>query len=142
MSIKADKVYMVLKRESNVTFDAYINIGMEFGMSEIVSGTFVSYHSYDESEMIYALFDIDDGRKTSVWMHYFRTLGTKMYYMEPGDRVTLRCLGYNFRIQHTAWQVIAIPMRLRFFEPSVRGGCLCSGAAVLRSRHQGSGRCV
>jgi hypothetical protein len=56
--------------------------------------------------------DLDDGRKTCVYQHYFKPYGNKAMLLQPGDRLTLRKKGYSQKLQHTSWEVKALPIRI------------------------------
>ena len=102
------------KRKRSIGFvddlDSYYDAPEDFEELETVSGTFIGFIKDGDRE--YALVDLDDGRKTRVYQHYFKPYGVKALLLQPGDRLTLRKKGYSQKLQHTSWEVKALPIRI------------------------------
>ena len=98
-------------RQSN-SFSDYTRDDHSFYKGEIVSGTFVKFNKCGHYNKVYALFDLDDGRKTRVDVKYFKRMKGREAMFLPGDRVTLQSRIYSTKHDQPSWFVRQTPMRL------------------------------
>ena len=98
-------------RQSN-SFSDYTRDDHSFYKGEIVSGTFVKFNKCGHYNKVYALFDLDDGRKTRVDVKYFKRMKGREAMFLPGDSVTIQFCSYSTKHEQPSWFVRKTPMRL------------------------------
>ena len=98
-------------RQSN-SFSDYTRDDHSFYKGEIVSGTFVKFNKCGHYNKVYALFDLDDGRKTRVDVKYFKRMKGREAKFLPGDSVTIQFCSYSTKHEQPSWFVRKTPMRL------------------------------
>jgi hypothetical protein len=98
-------------RQSN-SFSDYTRDDHSFYKGEIVSGTFVKFNKCGHYNKVYALFDLDDGRKTRVDVKYFKRMKGREAMFLPGDSVTIQFCSYSTKHDQPSWFVRKTPMRL------------------------------
>ena len=98
-------------RQSN-SFSDYTRDDHSFYKGEIVSGTFVKFNKCGHYNKVYALFDLDDGRKTRVDVKYFKRMKGREAMFLTGDSVTIKFCYYSTKHEQPSWFVRNTPMRM------------------------------
>ena len=60
---------------------------------------------------VYALFDLEDGRKTRVDVKYLNFLNGREAMLMPGDKVTMTANDYSTRLNQPSWKIESTPRR-------------------------------
>ena len=60
---------------------------------------------------VYALFDLEDGRKTRVDVKYLNFLNGREAMLMPGDKVTMTANDYSTRLNQPSWKIESTPHR-------------------------------
>ena len=95
----------------------YFDKDGDFEKNEYVSGRFRGFYIYYGSKRVYALVDLDDGRKIRVGMHYLRKFGLEIYRLKDGELISLQKIDFDHKVSCTIWKVTAVPFRY-FLEPA------------------------
>jgi hypothetical protein len=98
--------------QNSLYAEEYTRDDYSFYIGEIVSGTFVKFDKCGHYNKVYALFDLDDGRRTRVDVKYFKRMKGREAMFLPGDRVTLQSRIYSTKHDQPSWFVRQTPMRL------------------------------
>ena len=98
--------------QNSLYAEEYTRDDYSFYIGEIVSGTFVKFDKCGHYNKVYALFDLDDGRKTRVDVKYFKRMKGREAMFLLGDRVTLQSRIYSTKHDQPSWFVRQTPMRL------------------------------
>ena len=106
-SLRGGGILRTSESQSEYTRDDH-----SFYIGEIVRGTFVRFGKCGHYKKVYALFDLDDGRKTRVDIKYFKELEGREALFQPGDRVTLQSCLYSTKHDQPSWFIIETPRRL------------------------------
>ena len=87
----------------------YTRYDHSFVPGERVRGSFVRFVKMRFK--VYALFDLEDGRKTRVDIKYFKFLKGREAMFMPGDKVTMESLVYSSRLHQPSWFILSTPRR-------------------------------
>ena len=102
---------------TSVAPELYLESDEDVRLYEDVSGSFRGFWRYYGSEKIFALVDLDDGRKVHVWTYYFRRFGREIFKIKEGERISLHKTSYDPRGAYTSWKVKSVPLRY-FLNPA------------------------
>lgn len=102
---------------TSVDPELYLESDEDVRLYEDVSGSFRGFWRYYGSEKIFALVDLDDGRKVHVWTYYFRRFGREIFKIKEGERISLHKTSYDPRGAYTSWKVKSVPLRY-FLNPA------------------------
>ena len=72
----------------------YFRYDHSFIPGERVRGSFVRFDKMGTGLKVYALFDLEDGRKTRVDVKYLKSLNGREAMFMPGDKVTMTANDY------------------------------------------------
>ena len=98
--------------QNSLYAEEYTRDDHSFYIGEIVSGTFVKFNKCGHYNKVYALFDLDDGRRTRVDVKYFKRMKGREAMFLPGDSVTIQFCSYSTKHEQPSWFIRKTPMRL------------------------------
>ena len=89
----------------------YFRFDHSFIPGERVRGSFVRFDKMGTGLKVYALFDLEDGRKTRVDVKYLNFLNGREAMFMPGDKVTMTANDYSTRLNQPSWKIESTPRR-------------------------------
>ncbi len=89
----------------------YFRFDHSFIPGERVRGSFVRFDKMGTGIKVYALFDLEDGRKTRVDVKYLKSLNGREAMLMPGDKVTMTANSYSTRLNQPSWKIESTPRR-------------------------------
>ena len=89
----------------------YFRFDHSFIPGERVRGSFVRFDKMGTGIKVYALFDLEDGRKTRVDVKYLNFLNGREAMLMPGDKVTMTANDYATRLNQPSWKIESTPRR-------------------------------
>jgi len=89
----------------------YFRFDHSFIPGERVRGSFVRFDKMGTGLKVYALFDLEDGRKTRVDVKYLNFLNGREAMLMPGDKVTMTANDYSTRLNQPSWKIESTPRR-------------------------------
>ena len=97
------------KKIASLSRSEFTRYDHSFVPGERVRGSFVRFDKMRSK--VYALFDLEDGRKTRVDIKYFKFLKGREAMFMPGDKVTMESLVYSSRLHQPSWFILSTPRR-------------------------------
>jgi len=120
----SDNVCECLISGAETSRSEYFRYDHSFIPGERVRGSFVRFDKMGIGIKVYALFDLEDGRKTRVDVKYLKSLHGREAMFMPGDKVTMTANSYSTRLNQPSWKIESTPRR---FERVSVGGTESEG---------------